>query len=88
MTLAAADWIFIVWYFILSIGIGLYYSKRAGKSTSEYFLSGRSLPWWLLGTSMVATTFSSDTPLGSPGSSSRTASPATGSGGTSCSAGR
>jgi Na+/proline symporter len=63
MTLAAADWIFIVWYFILSIGIGLYYSKRAGKSISEYFLSGRSLPWWLLGTSMVATTFSSDTPL-------------------------
>jgi len=61
--LAAVDWIFIVWYFILSIGIGLYYSKKAGKSISEYFLSGRSLPWWLLGTSMVATTFSSDTPL-------------------------
>ncbi len=61
--LAAADWLFIVWYFILSIGIGLYYSKKAGKSLSEYFLSGRSLPWWLLGTSMVATTFSSDTPL-------------------------
>src|SRR5512135_2094847 len=63
MKLAAADWLFIVWYFILSIGIGLYYSKRAGKSISEYFLSGRSLTWWLLGTSMVATTFSSDTPL-------------------------
>jgi Na+/proline symporter len=63
MRLAAADWIFIGWYFALSIGIGLYYSKKAGKSISEYFLSGRSLPWWLLGTSMVATTFSSDTPL-------------------------
>jgi SSS family transporter len=63
MRLAAADWLFIVWYFLLSIGIGLYYSKRAGRSISEYFLSGRSLPWWLLGTSMVATTFSSDTPL-------------------------
>lgn len=63
MKLAAVDWIFIVWYFVLSIGIGLYYSKKAGKSISEYFLSGRSLPWWLLGTSMVATTFSSDTPL-------------------------
>jgi len=63
MTLGIADWLFIVWYFILSIGIGLYYSKKAGKSISEYFLSGRSLPWWLLGTSMVATTFSSDTPL-------------------------
>jgi SSS family solute:Na+ symporter len=63
MKLAAVDWIFIGWYFVLSIGIGLYYSKRAGKSISEYFLSGRTLPWWLLGTSMVATTFSSDTPL-------------------------
>jgi SSS family solute:Na+ symporter len=63
MRLFAADWIFIVWYFALSIAIGLYYSKRAGASISEYFLSGRSLPWWLLGTSMVATTFSSDTPL-------------------------
>ncbi len=63
MKLAAADWIFIGWYFALSIGIGLYYSKRAGKSISEYFLSGRSLPWWLLGTSMVATSFSADTPL-------------------------
>ncbi len=63
MKLAAADWIFIGWYFALTIGIGLYYSKRAGKSISEYFLSGRSLPWWLLGTSMVATSFSADTPL-------------------------
>jgi Na+/proline symporter len=63
MRLGTADWIFIAWYFALSIGIGLYYSKKAGKSISEYFLSGRSLPWWLLGTSMVATTFSSDTPL-------------------------
>lgn len=63
MKLAAVDWLFIAWYFALSIGIGLYYSKRAGKSISEYFLSGRSLPWWLLGTSMVATSFSADTPL-------------------------
>jgi Na+/proline symporter len=63
MNLAAVDWIFLIWYFILSIGIGLYYSGKAGKSISEYFVSGRSLPWWLLGTSMVATTFSSDTPL-------------------------
>ncbi|MGZ5439943.1 MAG: sodium:solute symporter family protein, partial [Candidatus Aminicenantales bacterium] len=63
MKLAAVDWLFIAWYLCLSIAIGLYYSKRAGKSISEYFLSGRSLPWWLLGTSMVATSFSSDTPL-------------------------
>ena len=63
MRLAPADWLFIVWYFLLSIGLGLYYSKKAGRNTSEYFLGGRSLPWWLLGTSMVATSFSSDTPL-------------------------
>jgi SSS family solute:Na+ symporter len=63
MRLGTADWLFIVWYFVLSIGIGLYYSRKAGRSISEYFVSGRSLPWWLLGTSMVATTFSSDTPL-------------------------
>ena len=63
MRLAPADWLFIGWYFALSIALGLYYSKRAGRSVSEYFLSGRSLPWWLLGTSMVATSFSADTPL-------------------------
>lgn len=63
MKLAAVDWLFIAWYFALSIAIGLYYSKKAGQSVSEYFVSGRSLPWWLLGTSMVATSFSSDTPL-------------------------
>ncbi len=48
---------------IASLGIGLYFTKRASKNTSEFFLSGRNLPWWLAGTSMVATTFSSDTPL-------------------------
>ena len=63
MKLAAVDALFIAWYLALSIGIGLYYSRRAGRSLSEYFLSGRTLPWWLLGTSMVATSFSSDTPL-------------------------
>lgn len=57
------DWLFVVLYFIFSIGIGLYYSKRASGSTKEFFLSGRSLPWWLAGTSMVATTFAADTPL-------------------------
>ncbi len=63
MRLAAVDWLFIAWYFVLSIAIGLYYSRKAGQSISEYFVGGRSLPWWLLGTSMVATSFSSDTPL-------------------------
>ncbi|HEU5090833.1 MAG TPA: sodium:solute symporter family protein, partial [Roseiflexaceae bacterium] len=57
------DWIIVGAYFALSAGIGLAYTKRAGKSVSEFFVSGRSLPWWLAGTSMVATTFAADTPL-------------------------
>ncbi len=57
------DWVIIFLYFTLSLVIGIYYSKRAGKSISEFFLSGRNLPWWLAGTSMVATTFAADTPL-------------------------
>lgn len=57
------DWMIIVLYFVFSAGIGVYYTKRAGSSISEFFLSGRNLPWWLAGTSMVATTFAADTPL-------------------------
>lgn len=57
------DWIIIVSYFVLSAAIGLYFAKRAGGSLQEFFLSGRNLPWWLAGTSMVATTFAADTPL-------------------------
>jgi len=57
------DWIIVAAYFLLSVIIGVYYSKRAGKSVGEFFLSGRNLPWWLAGTSMVATTFAADTPL-------------------------
>ncbi|MEX2594172.1 MAG: sodium:solute symporter family protein [Anditalea sp.] len=56
------DWLIIVSFFIVSLGIGLYASKTAGKSAKEFFLSGRNMPWWLLGVSMVATTFSADTP--------------------------
>ena len=63
MQLAALDWLIIALYFLLSLGIGLYYRTRAGRSTQEYFLSGRNVPWWLAGTSMVATTFAADTPL-------------------------
>ncbi|HET9385275.1 MAG TPA: sodium:solute symporter family protein [Gemmatimonadales bacterium] len=63
MTLSFADWIIIIAYFVVSAAIGLYYTGRASRSLSEYFLSGRSLPWWLAGTSMVATTFAADTPL-------------------------
>jgi SSS family solute:Na+ symporter len=59
----ALDWIIIGAYFALSAGIGLAYTKKAGESVSEFFVSGRSLPWWLAGTSMVATTFAADTPL-------------------------
>ncbi|MCI0706833.1 MAG: Na+:solute symporter [Ignavibacteriae bacterium] len=57
------DWIIVALYFAASIGIGLYYTKRAGSNINEFFLSGRNLPWWLAGTSMVATTFAADTPL-------------------------
>ena len=61
--MSVLDWAIVVLYFILSFGIAAYYSKRAGRNTQEFFLSGRNLPWWLAGTSMVATTFAADTPL-------------------------
>ncbi len=63
MHLSQLDWIIIGLYFVASIGIGLYMSKRAGKSTGDFFLTGRNLPWYIAGTSMVATTFAADTPL-------------------------
>ena len=63
MRLTIIDWLIIGLYFAFNIGIGFYYKARAGKSTAEFFLSGRSVPWWLAGTSMVATTFAADTPL-------------------------
>jgi solute:Na+ symporter, SSS family len=63
MHLVFSDWLIIVIYFVLSAGIGLAYTRKAGRSLADYFVSGRSLPWWLAGTSMVATTFAADTPL-------------------------
>src|SRR5215218_1540200 len=57
------DWLIVALYFAFNIGIGFYYKARAGSSVSEFFLSGRNVPWWLAGTSMVATTFAADTPL-------------------------
>jgi len=57
------DWIIIASFLMISIGIGLYMSRRASKSTSDFFLTGRNLPWYVAGTSMVATTFAADTPL-------------------------
>lgn len=61
--MATIDYLIILIYFIISLLIGIYYSKRAGKSTQDFFLSGRNLPWYLAGISMVATTFAADTPL-------------------------
>ena len=62
MQLEWIDWIVVVAYGAITLMIGLLFTKRAGRNLEQYFLSGRSLPWWLLGTSMVATTFSTDTP--------------------------
>jgi len=62
MKLGGIDWTIIGAFFAVSLGIGVWASKSAGKSSSEFFLGGRSMPWWLLGVSMVATTFSTDTP--------------------------
>ena len=57
------DYVIVILYFLFSVSIALIYSKRAGKSTNDFFLSGRNLPWYLAGISMVATTFAADTPL-------------------------
>ncbi|MDG1385945.1 MAG: Na+:solute symporter [Flavobacteriaceae bacterium] len=62
MTLSTLDWGIIILFFALTLIIGLVVSRKAGTSTTEFFLSGRNMPWWLLGISMVATTFSADTP--------------------------
>ena len=62
MDLVGIDWAIIISFFSISLFIGIWVSKRAGSSSGEFFLSGRNMPWWLLGVSMVATTFSTDTP--------------------------
>jgi SSS family solute:Na+ symporter len=63
MRLTGSDWLIIAVYFIVSAAIGLAYTRKASRSLTDYFVSGRALPWWLAGTSMVATTFAADTPL-------------------------
>src|SRR4051812_4261226 len=63
MTLEISDWLVVALYFVISAGIALIYTRKASQSLEEYFVSGRKLPWWLAGTSMVATTFAADTPL-------------------------
>jgi len=60
--LTSLDWAVVAIYGLIALITGLWFTRRAGKGTAEYFLAGRSMPWWLLGTSMVATTFSTDTP--------------------------
>lgn len=62
MNISGLDWAIIIAFFVISMLIGVIASKTAGKSAKEFFLSGRNMPWWLLGVSMVATTFSADTP--------------------------
>jgi len=62
MQLSTLDWYILAGFFITLLLIGFWASKKAGKNVNEFFLSGRNMPWWLLGISMVATTFSADTP--------------------------
>lgn len=62
MQLALVDWILIIGFFVVFISIGLVVAKKSGKDSKSFFLSNRNMPWWLLGVSMVATTFAADTP--------------------------
>jgi len=63
MALRTTDWVVIAFYLLINLLIGIYYRRRAGGNTEEFFVSGRNVSWWLAGTSMVATTFAADTPL-------------------------
>ena len=62
MMLSTLDWTIVGVYFAVSLIVGIWVSKQAGQDTKSFFLAGRNMPWWLLGVSMVATTFSTDTP--------------------------
>ena len=61
MTLSSADYAVIIAFFAINLAIGLFFARRGGRSVGEFFLSGRNVPWWLAGISMVATTFAADT---------------------------
>ena len=63
MTLGRLDLFVLAGYFAMTLAVGLYFARRARRSMLDYFLSARSMPWWIAGTAMVATTFSADTPL-------------------------
>jgi len=62
MALSTLDYILIISFFLISLAVGLIVSKSSGKDAKSFFLSNRNMPWWLLGVSMVATTFAADTP--------------------------
>lgn len=62
MILSSLDWILIISFFVISLAIGIAVARKSGKDAGSFFLSGRNMPWWLLGVSMVATTFAADTP--------------------------
>jgi Na+/proline symporter len=62
LRLDTLDWTVVGVYGAIALVVGVYFARRAGQGMTEFFLSGRKLPWWMLGTSMVATTFSTDTP--------------------------
>ena len=63
MAFTAVDWLVLAAILALPLGVGLYYYRLSGSSVGQFFLSGVDLPWWLAGTSMVATKFAADTPL-------------------------
>src|ERR1700679_3159571 len=63
MNFTFLDWSAIVGYLLIPLCLGLYFRRKSGRSTEDYFVSGRNVSWWLAGTSMVATTFAADTPL-------------------------
>jgi len=62
MKMTWLDWSIVIGYFVFALGVAAFFVRRASRGTTEFFVSGRALPWWLVGTSMVATTFSTDTP--------------------------
>jgi len=62
MKISSVDWIIIIFIMTITVIVGIYSSRKASKDTNQFFLSGKKMPWWLLGISMVATTFSTDTP--------------------------
>ncbi len=63
MHLQLLDFVVVIIFFLVIFGVAVYYSKKAGKDTNSFFLSGRNMPWYVAGTAMVATTFAADTPL-------------------------